>query len=528
MAPSWENTQAAVQELLCETMPKWKARLDPKELWMSGHESALMGLFENQKRCRSNLERLRDKRTSKAFHEAQLDFNRSRKQITNLQRQCQHKYRQYWGNVLENDPSRKKDAERHLKSDGNISGEALEKISPDKFRVHFSKLFGKQSESETINPLGEPLNTNWSFSGPPTVAEVRTAIKELKPNKAAGADSLPGECFKAGDEIMVSRLPEDFKSIWPVVETGSGPDRPQAPGSPQQQRGQDSGDVAPEEVASERAEPNGAGSGTIPNRTKNATMEEYTSCQTAVSQSWQDTILVALFKNKGSPLDPGNSCGIFLLEVAGKILAGILNKRLQVLLEGWMSDLQCGFRRSRGTLQQILCIRRAQQALKEADATACILFIDFAKAFDSPPRSAIWACLRHIGCPPDVLAVIVAIHAQPVATVRHTDVNFPMSRGIRQGCMLGPTLFIILLNVVMEKSGCRDVIGVEFVCKDRGVWTCPSDIRDENFWTTDGQYADDAWFLADRPDQLTEALHRLQAVTGPLGLDVSVKKTEWL
>ena len=94
--------------------------------------------------------------------------------------------------------------------------------------------------------------------------------------------------------------------------------------------------------------------------------------------------------------------------------------------------------------------------------------------------------------------------------------------------MLGPTLFIILLNVVIEKSECRDVIGVEFVCKDRGVWTCPSDIRDENFWTTDGEYADDAWFLANRPDQLTEALHRLQAVTGPLGLDVSVKKTEWL
>ena len=94
MAPIWENTQAAVQESLCETMPKRKARLDPKEHWMSGHESALIGLLENQKRCRSNLERLRDKRTSQAFHEAQLDFNRSRKQITNLQRQCQHEYLQ--------------------------------------------------------------------------------------------------------------------------------------------------------------------------------------------------------------------------------------------------------------------------------------------------------------------------------------------------------------------------------------------------------------------------------------------------
>ena len=67
--------------------------------------------------------------------------------------------------------------------------------------------------------------------------------------------------------------------------------------------------------------------------------------------------------------------------------------------------------------------------------------------------------------------------------------------------MLGPTLFIILLNVVLEKSGCCDVVGVEFVCKDRGVWTCSADIRDMTFQATDGAYANDAWFLAKSPEQ---------------------------
>ena len=158
---------------------------------------------------------------------------------------------------------------------------------------------------------------------------------------------------------MVSRLLEDFRSIWPRVGGG------------------DLGE-----------------SSITPKRTDSATAEEYESCQTAVSQGRQDAILVALFKNKGSPLDPGSYRGIFLLEVAGKILAGILNWRLQILLDGWMSDLQCGFWKSRGTLQQVLCIMRALQALKEADKVACILFIDFKKAFNLPPRSAIWACLR--------------------------------------------------------------------------------------------------------------------------------------
>jgi hypothetical protein len=38
------------------------------------------------------------------------------------------------------------------------------------------------------------------------------------------------------------------------------------------------------------------------------------------------------------------------------------------------------------------------------------VFVDFAKAFDSPPRGAILKCLDWSGCPPDLSAVIMAIH----------------------------------------------------------------------------------------------------------------------
>ena len=352
----------------------------------------------------------------------------------------------------------------------------------------------------TLDPTsGQKVDTNWKISGPPSSEEVAKAIRDLKTNKASGSDSLAAECFKAGGDLLASRLVDDFRLVWPSEETW-------------------------------RLDPEVEESQNVPltERVSPATEEEFASCQTQVWQSWQDAVMVTLFKNKGSPLDPGNYRGIFLLEVAGKILASVINSRIQRLSEKWMSDLQCGFRQRRGTLQQILAIRRAQQALRESDKDACILFIDFAKAFDSPPRQAIWNCLKHIGCPPDLLAVIEAIHDRPTATVRDSEVSFEMMRGIRQGCILGPSLFIILLDVLLEMSGCRDVLGVEFVGRSRGPIVCPSDILDVEFSVTDGEYADDCWFIAETPQALTEALHRLQAITGPLGLDISVAKTEWL
>jgi hypothetical protein len=69
-------------------------------------------------------------------------------------------------------------------------------------------------------------------------------------------------------------------------------------------------------------------------------------------------------KGKGSEKDPGNYRGIFLLEVAGKILASVLNERLQKAAEGWLSDCQNGFRKKRSTAHSIHILRRVQEACK--------------------------------------------------------------------------------------------------------------------------------------------------------------------
>ncbi len=133
----------------------------------------------------------------------------------------------------------------------------------------------------------------------------------------------------------------------------------------------------------------------------------------------------------GDPADPGNYRGIFPLDVARKVLASVINQRLKRLIETSISDDQCGFRENRSTSQLI-------------QVKAYAVFIDFAKAFDLPPIAAIWECLEWSGCSPDLLAVIMAIHADPRGKLQGSNKNkcFRVTRGVRQWCVLGPTLFI--------------------------------------------------------------------------------------
>jgi hypothetical protein len=116
-----------------------------------------------------------------------------------------------------------------------------------------------------------------------------------------------------------------------------------------------------------------------------------------ILQTQQDAD-VTLFKMKGDPTDPGNYQGIFLFDVAGKVLASVNDQRLKTLIEGFASDAQCGFRRNCSTSHLIHILGRTQEACHKQGTKAYAVFVDFAKAFDSPPRGgAIWECLDWSG-----------------------------------------------------------------------------------------------------------------------------------
>jgi hypothetical protein len=355
-------------------------------------------------------------------------------------------------------------------------------VTPAGFSDHFRRLFGKRSPNSTLNltsntgEFGLRSEGHGNHSGPPTEHEISKAIDRLGSGKAPGADSLPPDLFKALKVPLASRMVSDFAAIWPTQRV--------------------------------------AGQAVFPDLHSQG-----------IFQSWQDATVVTLFK-KGDASDPNNYRGIFLLEVAGKILTSVISARIATLIEPWLSDEQCGFRKRRGTLHQILQVRRMQEEVERAKMPAAICFVDFKKAFDSPPREAIYEVLDWIGCPGDLLAVIMGIHEKPMGHIIGCDATFEVLRGVRQGCTLGPILFTLLLEFSLRKAKLQPN-DIELICTDRAGLKCPPDIAGQTFNNSKGAYADDIYLIG-TCQMLSEALSRIQAVCGDIGLDISVTKTEWM
>ena len=370
-------------------------------------------------------------------------------------------------------------------------------VEPNCFAKHLNSLFSKKSAKEvlglTAERVGQKSAPRMELSGPPTLVEVRQAITRMKRNTAPGANRLRSEFFKMGGDILAERLRQDFEVLWPEVP-----------------------DPAPEE---------GVARG--PTETQAPLRGHSAASRGKVFQTWQDATVVALFKGKGARADPNSYRGIFLLDVAGKIFASIIERRLREAAEGWLGDYQNGFRAKRSTSHAIHILRRVQEACRVQHVKAYAVFVDFAKAFDSPPRGAMFECLEWIGVPADLLLLVAAIHENPKGKVIGGDAWFSVERGVRQGCVLGPTMFIVLLEFCIRMADFSN-LGLPFRCVDKHKLCLPADLRGATFLAGLGGFADDLVLIDGSPEALNAALSRLSRVCGSIGLDISTGKTEWI
>jgi len=128
-------------------------------------------------------------------------------------------------------------------------------------------------------------------------------------------------------------------------------------------------------------------------------------------QQWKDANIVSIYKKKGDRQVCGNSRGISLLSVAGKILARVVLKRLlNHVVDIVMPESHCGFSRRRSTIDMIFVARLLQGKCREQNRDLCLAFIDLTKAFDTVNRDLLWQILRKFGCPPAFLTILQEFH----------------------------------------------------------------------------------------------------------------------
>ena len=134
----------------------------------------------------------------------------------------------------------------------------------------------------------------------------------------------------------------------------------------------------------------------------------------------------------------------------------ILEARLQQYMNWELSDVQDGFRKGRGTRDQIANICWIIEKAREFQKYIYFCFIDYAKAFDCVDHNKLWKILQKMDIPDHSTHLLRNLYAGQEATDRNghgTTDWFPIGKGVRQGCKLSPCLFNLYAEYIMRNTG---------------------------------------------------------------------------
>ena len=102
---------------------------------------------------------------------------------------------------------------------------------------------------------------------------------------------------------------------------------------------------------------------------------------------------------EGNAKECSNYRTVVLISHASKVMLKILQARLQQYVNHELPDVQAGFRKGRGTRDQIAYIRWIMEKAREFQKNIYFCFIDYAKAFDCVDHNKLWKILKKMGIP---------------------------------------------------------------------------------------------------------------------------------
>ena len=185
-------------------------------------------------------------------------------------------------------------------------------------------------------------------------------------------------------------------------------------------------------------------------------------------QDWKRSVFIPIPK-KGNPKECSNYCTIALISHANKVMLKILQVRLQQYVNRELPDVQAGFRKGRGTRDQIANIRWIIVKAREFQKDIYFCFIDYAKAFDCADHNKLLKILKEMGILDHLTYLLRNLYAGHEATVRtgHGTTDwFQTGRGVSQGCILSSCLCNSYAEYIMRNAGLGEA-QLESRCRDK-------------------------------------------------------------
>ena len=179
-----------------------------------------------------------------------------------------------------------------------------------------------------------------------------------------------------------------------------------------------------------------------------------------------------------------------------------------------LPDVQAGFRKGRGTRDQIANIRWIMEKARQFQKNIYFCFLDYAKAFDCVDHNKLWKILKETGIPDHLTCFLRNLYAGQEATVRtgHGITDwFQIGKGVHQGCILSPCLFNFYAEYIMQNAGLDDSqAGIKIARRNI------NNLRNE----------DDTTLMADSEEGLKSLLMRVKKESEKALLKFNIQKTK--
>ena len=134
-------------------------------------------------------------------------------------------------------------------------------------------------------------------------------------------------------------------------------------------------------------------------------------------QDWKRSVFIPTPK-KCNAKECSNYCKIAPISHASKVMLKTLQARLQQYVNRELRDVQAGFRKGRGTRDQIYNIHWIMEKAREFQKNIYFCFIDYAKAFDCVDHNKLWKIQKEMGMPDHLTCLLRNLYAGQKATVR--------------------------------------------------------------------------------------------------------------
>ena len=156
---------------------------------------------------------------------------------------------------------------------------------------------------------------------------------------------------------------------------------------------------------------------------------------------------------KGNVKECSNYRTIALISHACKVVLKILQRSFRQYISQELPDVHTGFRKGRGTRDQIANICWIIEKSREYQKNIYFCFIDYTKAFDRVVHNKLWEILQEMGLPDHLTCLLRNLYTDQEATVRtrHGATDwFQIGKGVRQGYILSPCLFNLNVEYIMR------------------------------------------------------------------------------